>query len=55
MPENYGTYTAHLGGLGANVYRLPVDVVGNPTPGWGGNTIQLLIQSSFNVTWRLKG
>jgi hypothetical protein len=54
LPENYGLYTAHPGAMGMNVLTFPDYVVGQPQAGWGGNTIRILTQGSFDSAWRCK-
>lgn len=54
LPENYGLYTSHPGSLGMNVLTFPDYVVGQPQAAWGGNTIKILAQGSFDSTWRLR-
>ncbi|MBI2804299.1 MAG: PQQ-binding-like beta-propeller repeat protein [Planctomycetes bacterium] len=54
LPENYARYTAHPGAMGMNVLTFPDYVIGQPQAGWGGNTIRVLAQGSFDSTWRLK-
>lgn len=53
LPENYGIYTSHPGALGMNVLSFPDYVVGKPQVAWGGNTIQVLAQGSFDSKWQL--
>jgi hypothetical protein len=54
LPENYGLYTSHPGALSMNVLGFPDYVVGKPQAAWGGNTIKILTQGSFDSTWRLR-
>jgi pimeloyl-ACP methyl ester carboxylesterase len=54
LPENYGLYSAHPGAMGMNVLGFPDYVVGKPLAGWGGNTIQVLAQGTFDARWRLR-
>jgi pimeloyl-ACP methyl ester carboxylesterase len=54
LPENYGLYTSHPDALGMNVLGFPDYVVGKPQTAWGGNTIKILTQGTFDSTWRLR-